>query len=45
MVGAMKAGASLIIEGRSQRGTYTRDTFSLIGVTAAINAIDEACGL
>ena len=44
IVSAMKNGANLIIEGRSHRGTYTRDTFSLIGFTAAVNAIARACG-
>lgn len=42
-VAAMKAGRTMIIKARSQRGTDTTDTYSLSGATAAMNAIDEAC--
>ncbi|MCB9992165.1 MAG: hypothetical protein H6873_00755 [Hyphomicrobiaceae bacterium] len=42
-VAAMKAGRTLIVKARSQRGTDTTDTYSLSGATAAMNAIDAAC--
>lgn len=43
MVGAMKRGSKLVIEGESQRGTKTADRYSLSGFTAALNAITKAC--
>lgn len=42
-VAALKAGAQLVVRGTSQRGTDTTDTYSLSGVTAAMNEIDKAC--
>ena len=44
LVAAMKAGRRMIIKGTSSRGTLTTDTYSLSGLTAAIKAIDKACG-
>ncbi|MEM6615865.1 MAG: hypothetical protein AAF619_05010 [Pseudomonadota bacterium] len=44
LVEAMKAGASMRIFGRSTRGTTTVDTYSLSGVTAAINRVAQECG-
>ena len=43
MVAAMKRGLSMVITGRSSRGTVTTDTYSLRGFTAAYNAISDAC--
>jgi len=43
LVSAMKAGAEMTVEGLSQRGTRTKDTYSLLGFTAAYNAISKAC--
>ena len=43
MVQAMKRGARLSFRGTSQRGTLTTDTYSLLGFTAAMRAIDAAC--
>ena len=43
MVTAMRAGSTMIVEGVSDRGTKTRDTYSLSGFTAAHNAISSAC--
>ncbi|MEM7428688.1 MAG: invasion associated locus B family protein [Pseudomonadota bacterium] len=40
---AMKKGAKMIIRGTSWRGTKTRDTYSLEGVTAAMKAITDTC--
>jgi hypothetical protein len=42
-VAAMKAGSRLVVKGLSSRGTTTTDTYSLSGVTAAMQAIDKAC--
>lgn len=42
-VEAMKKGRTLVVKGTSQRGTDTTDTYSLMGVTAAMAAIDKAC--
>jgi hypothetical protein len=43
MVAAMRAGNNLVVRGRSSRGTNTTDQYSLLGFTAAHNAIKEAC--
>lgn len=42
-VTALKAGSQLQVKGTSGRGTQTTDTYSLAGVTAAMDAIDKAC--
>ncbi len=43
LVKAMRAGAILVVKGTSARGTATVDTYSLTGVSAALDAIDKAC--
>lgn len=43
IVQAMRRGRDMRVEGRSTRGTPTRDTYSLMGFTAAHNAITGAC--
>jgi hypothetical protein len=43
VVNAMRSGARMVINGTSWRGTLTVDQYSLIGVSAALNQIDEAC--
>jgi hypothetical protein len=43
LVAAMKAGIDMSVAGRSWRGTDTTDEFSLLGFTAAYQAISEAC--
>jgi hypothetical protein len=45
LVRAMRAGSQMVVRGTSTRGTETTDTYSLIGFTAAHNAITSACGL
>jgi hypothetical protein len=45
MIAAMKAGTTMVVRGVSARGTKTKDTYSLLGFTAAYNAIGRACGL
>ena len=42
-VDAMRGGASMVVRATSQRGTHTVDTYSLRGVTAALNEAAEAC--
>jgi invasion protein IalB len=43
LVDAMKAGTTMIVKGTSSRGNPTTDTYSLIGVTAAIERIAKEC--
>ena len=43
VVDAMRKGSQMIVEGTSRRGTVTKDTYSLAGVTAAIAAITKEC--
>jgi invasion protein IalB len=43
LITAMRAGKSMVIKGKSSRGTLTTDTYSLAGFTAAYNAITQAC--
>ncbi len=45
MIAAMKAGTSMVVRGISSRGTNTKDTYSLLGFTAAYRAISKACGV
>ena len=43
LISALRAGANVTVSGRSSRGTNTRDTFSLMGITAATNAARSRC--
>jgi hypothetical protein len=43
IVEAMKRGAQAIVTGLSGRGTQTRDTFSLLGFTAAVEEARTRC--
>lgn len=43
LVVAMQRGLQMVVRGRSQRGTNTVDTYSLRGVTAAINRAAAEC--
>ncbi len=44
IITAMKRGATAILAGRSGRGTNTKDTFSLLGFTAAVEDAGKRCG-
>lgn len=44
IVTAMKRGATAIVTGVSSRGTTTKDTFSLLGFTAAVEDAEKRCG-
>ena len=45
LIDAMKRGAQVIVTGTSQRGTQTRDTYSLNGISAALDKIHTSCGM
>lgn len=44
IVTAMKRGANAVVTGISSRGTTTKDTFSLLGFTAAVEDAEARCG-
>ncbi|MEM5520690.1 invasion associated locus B family protein [Sulfitobacter sp. AS59] len=44
IITAMKRGATAIMTARSGRGTQTKDTFSLLGFTAAVEDAAKRCG-
>ncbi len=43
IIAAMKRGAEVLITGRSARGTVTKDRFSLLGFTAAVEEAAKRC--
>ncbi|MEM1076399.1 MAG: invasion associated locus B family protein [Pseudomonadota bacterium] len=43
IVAAMKRGANAVVTGVSSRGTTTKDTFSLLGFTAATEDAEKRC--
>ena len=43
LIEAMKAGATMTVRGTSVRNTYSLDTYSLGGFTAAVEAMRAAC--
>jgi hypothetical protein len=43
IVAALKKGSKMDLKGTSWRGTPTRDNYSLQGVSAAVDKIDESC--
>jgi hypothetical protein len=45
LVDAMAHGAKLVVTGVSQRGTTTHDTYSLGGISEALEKIHSACGM
>ena len=40
---AMKKGLELVLIGQSNRGTMTKDTYTLKGFTSALNKLNEGC--
>jgi hypothetical protein len=44
IITAMKRGAEASLTARSARGTQTKDSFSLLGFTAAIEDAEKRCG-
>ncbi|MFQ5785922.1 MAG: invasion associated locus B family protein [Alphaproteobacteria bacterium] len=45
LVKAMRGGSKMVVRGVSWRGTKTKDTYSLLGFTAAHRGIGKACGV
>ena len=43
VVESMRRGSAMVVRGTSSRGTKTRDRYSLMGFTAAYNAMSKAC--
>ncbi|MFW8593711.1 invasion associated locus B family protein [Cribrihabitans neustonicus] len=43
IITAMKRGADAVLTARSARGTQTKDTFSLLGFTAAVEEAERRC--
>lgn len=43
VITAMKRGAEAVLTARSARGTQTKDTFSLLGFTAAMDDAEKRC--
>lgn len=43
IIAAMKRGADAVLTARSSRGTITKDTFSLLGYTAAVEEAGRRC--
>ena len=43
IVAAMKRGSQAVVTAQSGRGTVTRDTFSLLGFTAAVEEAEKRC--
>jgi len=44
LVDAMRKGAELVIKGKSARGTETTDTYSLKGISQALDRVHKECG-
>jgi hypothetical protein len=43
LAGSIRAGASLVVDLVSDKGTKIRESFSLSGATAASKAMSDAC--
>ncbi len=43
IIAAMKRGVDAVLTARSSRGTITKDTFSLLGYTAALEEAEKRC--
>lgn len=43
LLNAMQRGANMTVTGTSARGTMTRDTFSLAGISAAMERVNTSC--
>lgn len=43
LIDAMRKGSSLIVKGRSARGTETIDKYSLNGIKAALDRVSQEC--
>lgn len=45
LIDAMRRGQQAIVTGTSSRGTLTKDTYSLSGISAALDMIHKTCGM
>jgi hypothetical protein len=43
LIETMKKGSTMNISGTSSRGTLTKDSYSLAGISAALDKIDQSC--
>lgn len=43
LVSDLKEGYRMLVQGISRRGTNTTDSYSLIGISAALNAVENSC--
>jgi Invasion associated locus B (IalB) protein len=43
LIAAMQKGTNMTVVGKSRRGTQTTDTYSLSGITAALEAMAKEC--
>jgi hypothetical protein len=43
LIEAMKKGSSMVVQGVSERGTATKDTYSLSGLAQALHAMNARC--
>ena len=44
LVEAMRKGAEMVVKGKSARGTETTDTYSLMGISNALDRVAKECG-
>lgn len=44
LVEAMRKGSEMIVKGKSSRGTETTDTYSLLGISNALDRVLKECG-
>ena len=45
LIDAMKAASQAIVTGTSKRGTMTHDTYSLAGLSDALDKVHQSCGM
>jgi hypothetical protein len=45
LITAMKGGTQMVVTGVSKRGTMTHDTYSLAGLSDALDKIHQSCGM
>ena len=44
LIDAMRKGSDMLVKGTSSRGTNTTDTYSLMGITNALDRVAKECG-
>ncbi len=43
LIAAMRGGSKMVVKGTSRRGTNTTDTYSLSGISGALDRINQEC--